>query len=110
MNASTSGTSISSSARPPKKGARWTKDGFVVHQGAALAAEHLPVVYVVPADGRNVDRLEADGRALASSTHMLSQDDTEHPDFAELLLPLILDWAEMARRVDEYAREINNMA
>jgi hypothetical protein len=57
-----------------------------------------------------VTPVRADGSVLARKTYLLSQDDVEHPHFGELLRALILDWVEMTRWVDGYAREINHMS
>jgi hypothetical protein len=50
-----------------------------------------------------VTPIEADGRQLTSTKYLLSQDDVERSDFGELLRPLILDWAEIARWIDNVA-------
>lgn len=57
-----------------------------------------------------VTPVEPGGYELPSTTYVLSQDDMEHPDFGELLRPLILDWADVAREVDELGRRIDNMS
>jgi hypothetical protein len=57
-----------------------------------------------------VTPVESNGYELASTTYVLSQADMENPDFGELLPPLILDWADVAREFDELGRRIDSMS
>lgn len=56
-----------------------------------------------------VTPVEANGYELPSTTYVLSQDDMDHPDFGELR-PLILDWVDVAREIDELGRRIDCMS
>ena len=47
-----------------------------------------------------VTPVEADGHELASTTYVLSEDDMDNAVFGELLRPLILDWASLAREFE----------
>ena len=53
---------------------------------------------------------EPDGYELPSTTYVFSEEDLEDPELVELLGPLILDWGEFARWIDELGRRLDNMS